>query len=191
MLIMFIYGLQEYLPLIVALIRSSKLSQHKEAPSVYNFVTAAGEVGSGTPNAAAGKHFSALSPTGLSQTNNGDLAGLGPTWVKLVQYKPRGKDGSAKFDEDAIVADIRSKLTDEGNAVSVVVLHVVLGSKTGLVYPSFSTIESLLAEFGSRVVVVVDACQLRCRLERVREYSDAGYLSLVTGSKFYAGPPFR
>lgn len=66
---------------------------------------------------------------------------------------------------------------------SVAVLHVVLGSKTGLVYPSLDTISQLRAEFGERLVVVVDACQLRCRLERIREFTDAGEWSVKHASR--------
>ncbi|CAN0520998.1 unnamed protein product, partial [Laminaria digitata] len=38
--------------------------------------------------------------------------------------------------------------------------------------------------------VVVDACQLRSEAENIRKYAALGFLTLVTGSKFYCGPPF-
>ncbi|CAN0176222.1 unnamed protein product, partial [Ectocarpus sp. 12 AP-2014] len=38
--------------------------------------------------------------------------------------------------------------------------------------------------------VVVDACQLRLEDQNVRKYVSLGFLTLVTGSKFYCGPPF-
>lgn len=188
----------EFFPLLVALIRSARLSRKLaapfKAPKVYNYVTAAGEVGSGTPNAAWGKHFSPISPRGNSQRNNGNLVGIEDGWITLLQFKPRGGDGSVQFREDEIVADVRTRFAAddaEGSVRSVAVIHAVLGSKTGLIYPSAGTLQSLVAEFGERVVVTMDACQLRCRLGRIREFTDAGYLSLVTGSKFFAGPPFR
>lgn len=38
--------------------------------------------------------------------------------------------------------------------------------------------------------MVVDACQLRSDAENIVEYAGLGFLTLVTGSKFYCGPPF-
>ena len=71
-------------------------------------------------------------------------------------------------------------------------MHLVCGSKTGLVYPSLATISLLREEWGSRVLVVADCCQLRCRLETVKSlYVDAGIMCLVTGSKFFAAPPCK
>lgn len=36
----------------------------------------------------------------------------------------------------------------------------------------------------------MDACQLRLEDQNVRKYVSLGFLTLVTGSKFYCGPPF-
>jgi hypothetical protein len=174
----------EFLPLVVAMIRSKKRGV------VYSYVTAAGEVGSGTPNASGGRHFSPLAPNGTTQTNNGSLNGIEQDKVVVVQFKPRSDDGSVDFQELKLVEDIRSKLNDDNNSDNVVVLHVVCGSKTGLVYPSLKTVDMLNEEFKDRLVVVVDACQLRCQLTAVVQYTERGYITLVTGSKFYTGPPF-
>ena len=133
---------------------------------MYNYVTAAGEVGSGTPNAAAGRHFSNLAPKGHAQEINSSLSGI-LSKVEVVSYKPRGKDGYVDFQEEKLIVDIKSKLTKKKN---IVILHIVCGSKTGLVYPSLKTVKSLKTEFNERIVVVVDACQLRCRVSAVSEY---------------------
>ena len=76
------------------------------------------------------------------------------------------------------------------NTTAIAIIHIVYGSKTGLVHPSFSIIEQLQAEFQQRIVVVVDACQLRCELHHISRYAECGYLSLITSSKFYTAPPF-
>ena len=360
----------ELLPLILALIRVQQTSMKNtnnagQSPHgqsiangcVYNYVTAAGEVGSGTPNAAGGRHFSPMSPksshpypifrsdvehntdddskrvsapvSGLDaevgsalgsitssqpQVNNGLLRGWeclagasagstdnkegrsGNATVVVCQYKPRTSEGNVDFLESQLIADIRSKLgtgpsTSAGivasemdgrvkdtnsnsnisnstnNSNNVCVLHVVCGSKTGLVCPSqvvppspssqhphprthntvtfapqhpysrllpstpfpyrqhpypyprlpppssspplpspssplnpfsppFSplnpqaTVDLLQSEFGDRLIVVIDACQLRCHPHAVARYVDKGYLALVTASKFFTGPPF-
>lgn len=38
--------------------------------------------------------------------------------------------------------------------------------------------------------VVVDACQLRLEAEDIADYAALGFLTLITGSKFYCAPPF-
>lgn len=180
----------EYLPLVIAWIRSFKLTQQQGAGQVkvYNFVTAAGEVGSGTPNACTGQHFSPLAPRGNSQKSGSFLADVDADTVKLIQYKPRAANGDVAFQEEQIAANVRSLLS--ADACSVAVLHLVCGSKTGLIYPSLPTVTSLRDEFKDRLVVVIDACQLRCRLDKLQTYLQQDFLILVTGSKFYTGPPF-
>ena len=110
-------------------------------------------------------------------------------WVRVVQFKPRdGATGVVSAQEEEMIRCVRGDLQQCDTAVAVV--HVVCGSKTGLVHPSFKVVEVLKQEYGERVVVVVDACQLRCDLRHLKRYTDAGYLTLVTGSKFFTGPPF-
>jgi hypothetical protein len=195
----------ELLPLTLALARAGPSGK------VYNFVTAAGEVGSGTPNAAGGRHFSPLSPRGsypyphlaATQDANGYLAGWDGGRVEVVQYKPRRADGEVDLQEERLVADVRARLggcdggsvgsdVDDGGpasaaaaaaGTSVAVLHVVLGSKTGLVCPSAATVALLSREYGARLVVAVDACQLRNTLDAVGRHVQQGHVVLVTGSK--------
>jgi diaminopimelate decarboxylase len=194
----------EFLPLIVGLIRSSALFYAKQALSapsaalkVYNYVIAAGEVGSGTPQAASGQHFSPLTPRGAAaqppQTAGQPLAGMDSSLVELVQFKPRSAAGDVSFQEEKIVTSALAHL--RGNAAAVVVLHVVCGSKTGLIYPSRESLAYLFSQLPSqdaqRVIVVIDACQLRCRLDIfAEEYLAKNFLILFTGSKFFTAPPF-
>eukprot|EP00600_Ochromonadales_sp_CCMP1393_P005831 CAMPEP_0174959118 /NCGR_PEP_ID=MMETSP0004_2-20121128/3004_1 /TAXON_ID=420556 /ORGANISM="Ochromonas sp., Strain CCMP1393" /LENGTH=1262 /DNA_ID=CAMNT_0016207411 /DNA_START=127 /DNA_END=3915 /DNA_ORIENTATION=- len=182
----------EYLPLLVGLVRSYNLAASNAAQvKVFNYVTAAGEVGSGTAAAAGGRHFSALAPRGETQVNNELLAGMQESWVEVVQFKPRaGADGAIKLQEQEIAERVRKDLTSDPAAVAVI--HAVCGSKTGLAYPSMDVLLSLREEFGSqRVVLVVDACQLRCELKHIARYTqELDCITLVTGSKFFTGPPF-
>lgn len=151
------------------------LCPSSDGATVYNYVTAAGEVGSGTPSAASGRHFSPLAPRGNQQQNNGLLEQPPPhrnnhSSVVLVSYRARGGDGSVDFREKDLVIDIKNKLLKSDKNIAV--LHIVCGSKTGLVYPSLSTVKMLQLEFGDRLVVVVDACQLRCRTNTASKYTD-------------------
>lgn len=38
--------------------------------------------------------------------------------------------------------------------------------------------------------MVVDACQLRSDARNIVDYAGLGFVTLITGSKFYCGPPF-
>jgi diaminopimelate decarboxylase len=185
----------EFLPCIVAIERSLKLisstnnnTSNSKFPKVYNFVTAAGEVGSGTAAASGLKHFSAISPRrdGKVLEMNKLIDGIGEDIINVIQYKPRATDGSIDLLEDEIILDIRNKLNN--NETSVAILHVVVGTKTGIIYPSLDTVSIVEKEFGDRVIIVIDACQLRIRLDS--EFLDKNYIVLFTGSKYFSGPPF-
>lgn len=179
----------EFLPLMIAIARTTaKSDAAKLKPKVFNYVVAAGEVGSGTPNAATGKHFSALSPKGSEQKMNDTLKGLQDDMIETILYKPRSKTGKAEFLEDEITLNITQKLSQ--SETSVAVLHLVVASKTGLIYPSTSAIKKLKELYNDRILITVDACQLRCRLDIVKEYIEQNFVVLITGSKFYTGPPF-
>jgi hypothetical protein len=67
---------------------------------------------------------------------------------------------------------------------------VLDASKTGLVAPQPAYAADLKRRYGDALDVVVDACQLRLSPETLRAYCDAGFMILVSGSKFLAGPPF-
>lgn len=178
----------EFLPLLIAISRTiAKTTLHSKS-KVFNYVIAAGEVGSGTPNAATGKHFSPLSPKGYEQKNNETLKGIDEEMIETISYKPRSKSGVADFLENEIMMDISEKLKRFESSVAV--LHLVVSSKTGLIYPSMKTINTLKELYNDRIIVTVDACQLRCRLDIVREYIQQNFVVLITGSKFYTGPPF-
>jgi hypothetical protein len=86
-----------------------------------------------------------------------------------VSFKPRSKEGLVDFQEEKLMMDVRHKLDQCDESIAVV--HIVCGSKTGLVYPSLSTVDTLQREYPKRVIVVVDACQLRCRLTAVAKYT--------------------
>merc|ERR1711871_687259 len=71
-----------------------------------------------------------------------------------------------------------------------IVVHMVVGSKTGQCMPSEDCMETLLAKYGKLILPVVDACQGRLDEGSIRKYLDRGRVVLCTGSKFFGGPPF-
>ncbi|GAB0498632.1 hypothetical protein MMPV_009978 [Pyropia vietnamensis] len=70
------------------------------------------------------------------------------------------------------------------------VLHAVDGSKTGLRVPSVSVIDQLRIRLGSRVLLVLDACQCRSDAAELAWYLGRGAVVLITASKFFAAPGF-
>ena len=70
-------------------------------------------MGSGTANAAGGRHFSRISPRSApaaSQEMNAGIDGLDVNGVKVIQYKPRNADGVVEFAEAGLAKDVRGKV---------------------------------------------------------------------------------
>ena len=55
--------------------------------------------------------------------------------------------------------------------------------------PSLKCIEQLRAKWGPYLQIVVDACQTRLGRRRLHYYLSQNFVVLITGSKFFAGPP--
>lgn len=173
----------ELLPLLVAIGRMERLDSYP----IVNIVSAAGEVGSGTAPAAAGKHFSTISPSGYKVKQDTTISSF-PTSTLVVQLSPRGKDGTPVNFDNLVREQMREIGEKYRNAV--VIFHAVDGSKTGLKLPSHEVIEELQHTWGQRLVVVLDACQGRSDFEEYRWFLRKGGLVLLTGSKFFGGPGF-
>ena len=71
-----------------------------------------------------------------------------------------------------------------------VLLHVVLGSKTGISAPPLDAVEAIRALDPERVDIVVDACQLRVSPSLLGELVGRGWMVQLSGSKFLTGPAF-
>jgi hypothetical protein len=69
-------------------------------------------------------------------------------------------------------------------------VHVVHGSKTGLILPSLKDIDRLREAHGDAISFVVDACQARITSPAIADYLARDSIVFVTGSKFMGGPPF-
>jgi hypothetical protein len=88
---------------------------------------------------------------------------------------------------DSMVFDAVERAVAGG---SKVLLQVMDSSKFGWRAPSDVCLEAITARWPDDVQVVVDACQMRLGRSRLRKYLAHGYLVIVTGSKFFTGPPF-
>eukprot|EP00736_Rhodelphis_marinus_P008168 Rmarinus@m.27725 len=184
----------ELIPLLCAVHRAIRLAPSSGVrPTVVSLVTCAGEVGSGTANAAGGEHFSKVAPSGRAGAAfpGGQLEGYTELAdVKVKQLKPREpKSGEPVVDYDKLVSQhVEDVLKATPHAV--VVVHSVEGSKTGLCLPSRAAVKSLCEKHGDHILVVADLCQMRSTPESVCDWLRMNASILVTGSKFFNGPPF-
>jgi hypothetical protein len=175
--------------------RPARYASESERGNVVSLVACAGEVGSGTTEAAMGRFFSKSVPLGGNRVAMGqelpalhDLADMDA--VELVaRGGPDAMDGGARLDYDELVMrEARKALA--ADPACVVVLHTVAGSKTGLRLPSPSVAAELVDEFGARVVSVLDACQMRHHPSLIPRWLDEQGPVLMTSSKFFGGPSF-
>ena len=156
---------------------------------IVNVVIAPDETGSGVLAAAGGRHFSEVAPSGRAVANGVLVEGFDAQRVEVVTVPVRDERGEllpgSEVDgrvERAVDAAI------EGGARGL--LHVVDAAKTGLGAPTLECAERLFQRHAGRLDVVVDACQMRLGAEDVRAYLERGWMLLLTGSKFFTGPPF-
>jgi len=190
----------ELLPALLGSMRAS--AQKARGATTFSVITAAGEVGSGTANAAQGRHFAKRLPSGKASShcdpsvfrgpNNGDDSAI--TGVSLYMRDQSGRLLSEEARDKLVEEAVREAAQEPGEdglpKYGCVVVHMVVGSKTGQCMPSDACMSRLQRELGDLVLPVVDACQGRMGEGSIRRHLDHQRVVLSTGSKFYGGPPF-
>jgi hypothetical protein len=106
--------------------------------------------------------------------------------VQTVDLRSAGGAMLLESEIDAAVVELVAEATE---ADAIVLLHIVAHSKTGVHAPSLACVERLRG-ISDDVVVVVDAAQGRFSRRGLRDALKKDYLVMLTGSKFYGGPPF-
>lgn len=154
---------------------------------VVNHLLGADEVGSGCIHSAAGQYFAAETALGLAVSPCEPVEGL--PHVTMADTPVRCESGEAN-ESGLLASQFAMSIEATLAADRYPLVHVVHGSKTGLVLPSLGHIDELRARFGSEVTFVVDACQARITSEAIQDYLSRGIIVFVTGSKFMGGPPF-
>ena len=161
---------------------------HATPKPIVNLLMAPEETGSGVPLAAAGRHF-AIDTAGRAAVEKGSLIDGFPATTRVASVAVRDAAGSQR-PMAAIDAEVCALAEAAIARHERVVLHLLDLSKTGLLAPGLACLHRLQARFPDDVDIVVDACQARLEAGRVRAYLEAGWIVLVTGSKFFTGPPF-
>ncbi|KJE91199.1 hypothetical protein CAOG_02364 [Capsaspora owczarzaki ATCC 30864] len=178
----------EYAPLLAALaVLGRPLSQSDvENPPIVNILTAGGEVGSMSATAASGAHFQLFAPNGDAVTVGAPLDGIPKGAIQVHEVVYRNSQGEV-VDKAAEALALARQHLELGK---IVVLHSVPSSKMGLVVSDHPDILALQQEFGTRLIRVIDACQLRCQPVVIKRYLAEGALVMVTGSKYFEAPSF-
>ncbi|KAJ0399596.1 hypothetical protein P43SY_008915 [Pythium insidiosum] len=156
---------------------------------VTSIISAQGEIGRGSSSASGGKHFSELTPSGEAAVPGQPLRRYPTELVDVIELPGRTEEGAIASTDDVVCETVARLLDDEDN-LNVVLLHVVMGSKTGYSCPSLEVVDMLSAKYPNRLLVVIDACQMRLDRELFFDFATKGYMTLVTGSKFFGGAPF-
>jgi hypothetical protein len=157
-------------------------------PALTTVIVAADQTGTGTAYTARGCHFSAATANGSPVQKSEPVAGLAHsvTSVALRLFDDNG-DCRPQAETDSLVLGAVEKSLASGTGV---LLQIMDSSKLGWRAPSDRCLDEVSARWPDRVQVVVDACQMRLGRSRLKKYLDRGYLVIVTGSKFFTGPPF-
>jgi hypothetical protein len=155
----------------------------------HNILLGADEVGSGCIHSAHGRYFAGETALGIPTQAGDPVAGLGETHVEMIDVPVRDLHGRARPS-----AEISARMDEAVRAAEAagrhVLVHVVHGSKTGLILPSLDDIDRLGAVHGASVTFLVDACQARITSPAIADYLTREAIVFITGSKFMGGPPF-
>jgi hypothetical protein len=154
-----------------------------------NVLIAPNEIGSGSLPAAKGLHFDSSTPSGASVAPGTPVEGLQTRRVRVETLRVR-RDSGELVPTEEIDANVVSLVSQAVLSGDTVLLHLLDSSKTGLSAPSIETVCRLKEVYGSSVWVVVDAAQMRLGRDVLRSYLENEFLVLITGSKFFTGPPF-
>ena len=155
----------------------------------HNILLGADEVGSGCIHSAFGRYFARETALGAATVPGDPVPGLGETHVEMIDVPVRDGHGRARPSAE-IAARMDSAIAEARASGRHVLVHVVHGSKTGLILPSLADIDRLVGRHGDSVTLVVDACQARITSPAIADYLQRDAIVFVTGSKFMGGPPF-
>jgi len=164
------------------------LARARFGSALTTVVVAADQTGSGTVNTARGCHFSAATANGNRVQKGEPIAGLADS-VENIALRLFDEAGEARphIASDSMVLGAIEHSVANG---SKVLLQVMDSSKFGWRAPSDRCLDEIAARWPAQVQIVVDACQMRLGRVRLRKYLDRGHMVIITGSKFFTGPPF-
>lgn len=153
-----------------------------------SIVVAAEETGSGTAFTALGQHFNSQTACGSAVMKGAPIEGLADGLAR-IDIRARDGDGLPRHPQD-VDQDVIAAVTSARAQGRGVLLFAMDQSKSGLGGPSSECLRFIEEEFGANVVIALDACQGRLTQHALKRHLSRGHLVLMTGSKFFTGPPF-
>jgi hypothetical protein len=152
-----------------------------------NILIAPEETGRAVALAGAGRFFDDIAGSGAA-VRKGEEAWPGRS-IEVKQVAIRSPDGRPRA-----IAEIEVKLSQIVRAALAegrrILLHVLACSKTGLKAPQANCVTEIVAMAPDKIDVVVDACQMRTPFEEIAGWARLGWMTQLSGSKFFTGPPF-
>jgi len=164
----------------------AQMALEGEGPLV-SVIVGSDETGSGTAPAMTGCHFSSRTAQGAAVVEGQRIAGFPGDTVR-IQIPLRDQFGRLRS-SDTVDQDVLAAVGQSVAAGKAVVLHVMDRSKFGSRCPTLGCVRRVTSTWPRSVQVVVDACQMRLGRRRLRHYLDQEFMVLITGSKFFTGPP--
>lgn len=151
-------------------------------------VVGADQTGSGTAYVARGRHFNRKTAAGRATLKGAPIGGEPDDFscIDIPIASPTGTFRS-QAEVDQLVLQAVEAAVRRGGRILLQAMHA---SKFGLRAPSDACLTELSSRWPDNVLVVVDACQGRIGRAMADQYLGQGYALLVTGSKFFMGPPF-
>jgi hypothetical protein len=154
-----------------------------------NIVVAPDETGRGVLLAAAGRNFLGSTPFAEAVGYGSLIEGLGASDQLTETVQIRDEQG-VRLSSDSIDRLIEEKVKARIADGRSVLVHLLDCSKTNYGGLQRSTASALMKQHPGQILVVVDACQLRCSPKQIKADLQAGFMVMITGSKFAGGPPF-
>ncbi len=151
-------------------------------------VAGSDETGSGVPHAISGRHFSASTASGVAVTQGAPIGCLSAN-LTLISL-PLSDSYGVLRDASALDRELQDTVARSVAAGRRVLLQVMDSSKLGRRCPSPACLRAIQNRFGDSVHIVVDACQMRISCARLKWHLAQGHMVLISGSKFFTGPPF-
>ncbi|HEV8028611.1 MAG TPA: hypothetical protein VGP50_14345 [Stellaceae bacterium] len=151
-------------------------------------IAAADETGSGVGDAASGRHFSALTSQAVIVKRGDPIQGLAEG-VRRIAIPLRDERGHAR-PPGVMDEQVKRAVAAAAAAGERILLHAMDHSKLAAQCPSLDCLRAVADAAPGAVQIVIDACQMRISRTRLKRHLAEGHMVLITGSKFFTGPPF-
>lgn len=160
---------------------------HPDDRPVTMILAAPAEIDAAVAIAASGRHPAATTPRGVAVPPLAAIDGYrGDTEVRSIGLR----DGLGGACDAAEVAAACAAMADAAVAAGRrAVLHRLDTSRTGLLGPDTCALVAIQQRHPGQVDVVVDASEARLSPDRVWEYLALGWIVILSGCGFLAGPP--